>query len=75
MTEQRQVKSGVPWTNRTSPKEAFDRATSELRIEGIDIDAEAVPELVAYRDGFMTIVQAVEALRRRHSSVRSPVRE
>lgn len=61
-SEQRRDESCMPWAGRTSPKEAFDRATSDLRLEGID--AESAPELVAYRDGLMTIAQEVEALRR-----------
>ena len=69
MSEQRKDESCVLSMDRTSPEEAFDRATSDLRMEGIDIDAEAAPELVAYRDGLMTIAQAVEALRHRHSKV------
>ena len=50
-----------------SARAAFDRATSDLRMEGIALDAEAVPELIAYRDGAMTISEACEALSRRHA--------
>jgi hypothetical protein len=46
---------------------AFERATSELRIEGICLHAETVPELVAYREEAMTISEACEALCKRHA--------
>lgn len=55
----------VTWSGGVSARTAFDRATSDLRMEGLALDAEAVPELVAY--GAMTNSEACEAPSRRHA--------
>ena len=57
----------LTFSGGVSARAAFDRATSELRMEGVALDAEAVPELVAYRDGTMTISEACESMSRRHA--------